>query len=141
MVRELAELKAYDFDLPESAIAQHPLPEREGGRMLTLDRSNPTVPATHGRVRDLADCLRPGDLLVVNRTRVVAARLRGHKASGGRIEALLLGAVPGSGRNPVGSWIRINAQTQKHGARCRIAARLLHGIVGCRTRKHSFIWK
>jgi S-adenosylmethionine:tRNA ribosyltransferase-isomerase len=93
MAAEPDELAAYDFALPEAAIAQSPCPERSAARMLVLDRSGPPGVRAHERVSALPAWLEPGDLLVVNRTRVLAARLRGRKASGGRVEALLLGPV------------------------------------------------
>jgi S-adenosylmethionine:tRNA ribosyltransferase-isomerase len=76
--------------LPRDRIAQHPAPERDAARLYVLDRAG--APA-HARVRDLPDWLREGDLLVVNETRVLPARLRGRKASGGAAEALLLGEL------------------------------------------------
>lgn len=77
----------FTYDLPPELIAQAPLPERSAGRMLVLDRS--TGAMADRRVRDLPDFLSPGDLLVLNDTRVVAARLFGSKPSGGRVEMLL----------------------------------------------------
>jgi S-adenosylmethionine:tRNA ribosyltransferase-isomerase len=77
----------FSFDLPPELIAQEPLPRRSASRLLALD-------GVSGAVRDLAfadlaELLRPGDLLVLNDTRVLPARLLGHKASGGRVELLL----------------------------------------------------
>jgi len=92
----LAILDDYDFVLPEAAIAQTALVERDAARLLLLDRETGARVARDRdvRVRDLVDWLRPGDLLVVNATRVLSARLVGRKASGGAAEALLLGADP-----------------------------------------------
>ncbi|MEZ4330570.1 MAG: tRNA preQ1(34) S-adenosylmethionine ribosyltransferase-isomerase QueA [Myxococcota bacterium] len=86
-------LDAYDFALPERLVAQHPLPDREAARLLVVARETgrPIAPETAQHVRDLPRWLRPGDLLVVNATRVLPARLVGRKASGGLAEALLLG--------------------------------------------------
>jgi len=84
-----AELERYAFELPEAQIAQHPPAERDAARMLVLARRGGVL--AHAGVRDLPAWLREGDLLVVNTTRVVPARLRGRKASGGGVEALLLG--------------------------------------------------
>ncbi|HEY8119938.1 MAG TPA: tRNA preQ1(34) S-adenosylmethionine ribosyltransferase-isomerase QueA [Myxococcota bacterium] len=89
------ELADYDFTLPPAAIAQQPLAERDAARLLTLERASGVL--SHRHVRDLPELLRPGDLLVLNATRVVPARLRGAKASGGRTEALLLGASGAAG--------------------------------------------
>ena len=77
----------FSYDLPPELIAQAPLPERSAGRMLVLDRETGAI-ADRG-VRDLPDFLAPGDLLVLNDTRVVAARVFGTKPSGGRVEILL----------------------------------------------------
>jgi len=90
-------LADFDFELPPEQIAQHPARRREAARMLVLDRE--ADGCRHARVRDLLDWLRPGDLLVANATRVEPARLRGHKASGGVAEALLLGAGTLSGQH------------------------------------------
>jgi S-adenosylmethionine:tRNA ribosyltransferase-isomerase len=92
----LAILDDYDFELPESNIAQAPRQERESARLLVLDRSSGRIlaPDEDQRIRDLPKWLRAGDLLVVNATRVLPARLVGRKASGGAAEALLLGPEP-----------------------------------------------
>lgn len=80
---------SYRFELPERLIAQRPLPERSGARLLVL-RARATAPE-HRAVRDLPALLEPGDLLVVNDTAVIPARLYGEKAStGGKVELLLV---------------------------------------------------
>lgn len=88
----LAILDDYDFDLPDSAIAQQATPERDAARLLLFDRAAGRLVAADAdhRVRDLPRWLRPGDLLVVNETRVLPARLLGRKRSGGAAEALIL---------------------------------------------------
>jgi S-adenosylmethionine:tRNA ribosyltransferase-isomerase len=88
-----AELDAFDYVLPPDRIAQQPTRERDDARLLVLDRAGGRL--AHRGVRDLPALLSPGDLLVVNATRVVPARLRGRKATGGAAEALLLGPAPG----------------------------------------------
>jgi len=76
----------FDYALPPELIAQHPSPERGGSRLLHLDAQG----RLHDRVfADLATMLRPHDLLVFNDTRVIKARLTGHKASGGKVEVLV----------------------------------------------------
>jgi S-adenosylmethionine:tRNA ribosyltransferase-isomerase len=92
----LDDLSRFDFALPSEQIAQHPPDERDGGRLMHLDRRTGSV--EHSEIRALPALLRDGDLLVTNATRVLAARLRGHKASGGAAEALLLGASQIEGR-------------------------------------------
>lgn len=77
----------FDFDLPPEAIAQRPAP-RGTSRLMTLDRATGAI--GHRSVADLPSLLRPGDLLVVNDTRVVPARLFGVDAEGRRTEFLLV---------------------------------------------------
>ena len=84
---DLFSLAAYDFDLPDANIAQTPIEPRHAARLLVLDPATGTL--THHTVADLPRLLPPGTLLVVNDTRVVPARLLGHKESGGRVELLL----------------------------------------------------
>jgi S-adenosylmethionine:tRNA ribosyltransferase-isomerase len=84
-------LSDYDYELPESLIAQTPLEDRAASRLLHLDRQSGQV--THREFRDVTRLLRAGDTLVVNNTRVSAVRLYGHKPTGGTVEALLLEAV------------------------------------------------
>jgi len=92
----LDDLSQFDFALAPEQIAQHPPAERDGGRLLRLERKTGRV--EHSEIRALPALLRDGDLLVTNATRVLAARLRGHKASGGAAEALLLGPSEIEGR-------------------------------------------
>jgi S-adenosylmethionine:tRNA ribosyltransferase-isomerase len=77
----------FAYHLPEELIAQTPLAERSASRMLVLGSAGGAL--TDGSVRELPSFLAPGDLLVFNDTRVVAARLIGAKPSGGRVEILL----------------------------------------------------
>ena len=89
-------LKKSDFhyDLPPELIAQAPLPERSASRLLLVPPA-PAAFADHG-IRDLPELLQPGDLLVFNDTRVIPARLHGHKASGGKVEILIERLLPGN---------------------------------------------
>jgi S-adenosylmethionine:tRNA ribosyltransferase-isomerase len=75
------------FELPESLIARHPLPERRSSRLLVLDGVSGAI--DHRQFSSLLDYLRPEDLMVFNDTRVIPARLFGHKASGGKLEILV----------------------------------------------------
>lgn len=77
----------FHYHLPSELIAQQPLPERSASRLLHV----PPAPAAFAdrAMRDLPDLLAPGDLLVFNDTRVIPARLFGHKDSGGRVEILI----------------------------------------------------
>ena len=85
----------FTYDLPPELIAQAPPPERSAGRMLLLDRETGAI--EDRRIRELPAFLAPGDLLVLNDTRVVAARVFGTKASGGRVEVLLERPIAGPG--------------------------------------------
>jgi len=82
------DIEDYDYDLPGELIAQVPVPDRDESRLLVVDRSSGSMKDRH--FRDLPELLLPGDLLVVNNTRVVPARIFGRKESGGRIEILVL---------------------------------------------------
>lgn len=77
----------FRFDLPPDLIAQRPLAGRGDSRLLALHASDPAPRDL--RFADLPDLLRPGDLLVFNNTRVMRARLFGHKETGGRVEVLI----------------------------------------------------
>lgn len=78
----------FDFYLPEELIAQTPLERRDGSRLLTLDKH--TGKTSHRHFYDLPQFLRPGDCLVLNDSRVLPARLIGHRPTGGACEVLLL---------------------------------------------------
>lgn len=77
---------SYDYDLPEASIAQNPVEPRDQARLLVVDRED----HRHCRFFELPDLLAPGDLLVLNDTRVIPARLFGEKPTGGRVEVLLV---------------------------------------------------
>ncbi len=80
----------FDFHLPEELIAQHPAIEREEARLLLHEMAGSST--SHRQVRDLPDLLAPGDLLVLNNTRVMPARLYARRQTGGAVELLLLTA-------------------------------------------------
>jgi S-adenosylmethionine:tRNA ribosyltransferase-isomerase len=107
-----------DYELPQELIASRPANERDGARLLVLDGGecashdgaasgpiprDPKGPWVHAAVRDLAELLAPGSLLVLNDTRVIPARLLGRKESGGRVEIFLVR--------------RLGAQTVEEGGR------------------------
>ncbi len=87
----------FDFELPQAAIAQQPAEPRDAARMLVVDRASGTW--THACVAELPSLLDPGDLLLVNDTRVIPARLHGRKESGGRVELFLLERLALDGPN------------------------------------------
>jgi S-adenosylmethionine:tRNA ribosyltransferase-isomerase len=96
------ETAAFDYELPESAIAQEPLARRDAARLL-VDRG-PGRPPEHQHVADLVDLLDPGDLLVLNTTRVLPARLHLVKATGGAAEVLLLEPLAADDEQPERRW-------------------------------------
>jgi S-adenosylmethionine:tRNA ribosyltransferase-isomerase len=113
----------FDYELPPELIAQEPLAERDASRLLVLDRSTGSV--RHRVFRDLPSLLCGGDLLVVNDSRVIPARLFGRKLSGGRVELLLLRRTEGgcweslakpSRRLRVGTQLSIEPKPGRSGA-------------------------
>ena len=80
--------KDFWYDLPEELIAQTPLEKRDTSRLMCLDRKTGEV--THKHFYDIIDSLNPGDCLVMNDSRVLPARLLGHRPTGGAVEVLLL---------------------------------------------------
>ncbi len=86
-------LSAYDYELPADRIARRPAAPRDRSRLLVLECGSGRV--EHRRFREIGAFLRPGDLLVLNDTAVIPARLFGRKETGGRVELLLLD--PGGG--------------------------------------------
>ena len=82
---------AVDYDLPPDAIAQAPVEPRDAARLLIDEGAG--RPPRHGHIPDLVGLIGPGDTVVVNTTRVLPARLRLHKATGGAVEVLLLEPV------------------------------------------------
>lgn len=77
----------FDFNLPDEQIARYPAEQRTGSRLLCLDGSNGAI--VHQRFHDIESLAQPGDLLVLNNTRVIPARLYGKKDTGGKIEILV----------------------------------------------------
>lgn len=78
----------FDYNLPESSIAQTPAEPRDSSRLLVLHRETGEI--EHKIFRDVRDYLKAGDLLVLNQTRVIPARIFAHKETGGKVELLLL---------------------------------------------------
>ena len=130
-------LEDYDFELPDACIAQQPIEPRDAARLLRVDRRTGALSDFH--IRDLPTLLPPGALLVVNDTRVVPARLIGHKPTGGRVEVLLTRPFsrPGadllghevlfkSGKGlTIGQTLRLEARPGSTEAQARVVA--LHG--------------
>ena len=92
-------LSDFDYDLPSAQIAQHPLPDRSASRLLVLDRATANV--RHLHFRDLPSLIPPGDVLVINTSRVIPARLRGKREGGQDAEFLLVRETPD------GTWLAL----------------------------------
>jgi S-adenosylmethionine:tRNA ribosyltransferase-isomerase len=107
-------LSDFDYDLPGELIAQYPLKSRDACRLLVVDRNRGTI--EHRTFSDIGEYMRPGDLLVLNDTRVLTCRLRGKRATGGKVEVFLLrqkeglcfGCMLKPGRLKVGERIFFN---------------------------------
>lgn len=82
------QLSDFDYDLPESFIAQEPVEPRDSSKLMVLDRERQTI--EHRVFRDILNLIHPGDVLVMNNTRVIPARLPATKSTGGAAEILLL---------------------------------------------------
>jgi S-adenosylmethionine:tRNA ribosyltransferase-isomerase len=95
-------LEQFNYQLPESLIAAYPSRAREGSRLLVVRRQTSEI--IHSVFADLGKFLDPGDLLVLNDTKVFPARLRGTKASGGQVEVLLIERFVEAERN---LWIAL----------------------------------
>jgi S-adenosylmethionine:tRNA ribosyltransferase-isomerase len=87
----LYDIENYDYELPPELIAQVPARRRDESRLLVVERKKGTL--KEALFHELPDLLTPGDLLVLNDTRVIAARLYGRKGTGGAVEILILGGV------------------------------------------------
>lgn len=114
-------LAAYDYDLPDDRIAQNPVVPRDSSRLLVVEANS----HRHCIFRDLPDLLQPGDLLVLNNTRVIPARLYGRKVDGGSVEILLLEA-----QEPHCWWALVKpGKRLKPGAKIEFAANLMAEVL------------
>lgn len=122
-----------DYDLPEELIAQAPPAERDGARLCVFERGDSTV--QHRRVTELAGLLPPA-LWVFNDTRVIPARVKAQRQSGGQVELLLLERVAGEGTTEI--WhcmarpakrLRVGEELEVPGMRTRIEARRPDGTL------------
>lgn len=132
-------LSSYQYDLPPGQIAQKPLRNRDDSRLMLLGRRSGRT--RHAVFRSLPDHLRPGDLLVVNNSKVFPARLLGRKPSGGKVEVLLLypvGAVagetdcPGARDRAGGEWFCLvrSSRRPRPGQTCRFPGGMQGTITG-----------
>lgn len=126
-------LDDYHYDLPDTLIAQSPTPNREGSRLLHLQRTDGTL--SHRRFPDIVDLLRPSDLLVINDTQVIPARLCGRKPTGGKAELLILDYGQREdrdphGRNPIYRCLIKASKTAGPGTRILLEADVVAQVQG-----------
>jgi S-adenosylmethionine:tRNA ribosyltransferase-isomerase len=135
IMEEHFQLSAYDYLLPEENIAQRPADRRDRSKLLVLDCAADRT--EHRRFADIIDYFVPGDLLVLNNTRVFPARLFGRKESGGRVEILFL-AFPEltPARREKNGWQSVEAEVllksskrPREGSRLVFADRLLATVL------------
>src|SRR5438309_2832611 len=118
-LRILNKISNFDYDPPRELIAQTPIEPRDASRLLVLNRATGAI--EHRHCRDIGAYLRPGDLLMANQSRVIPARLLGHRAeTGGAVEVLLLAERPDLGADCWETLVR-------PGRRLHEGARLVFG--------------
>ena len=116
-------LSDFDYTLPPELIAQHPVVPRDAARLMVVDRRRDLI--THCTFRDLPEFLPPTDVLVLNDTRVIPARLQARKPSGGAVEVLLLRPAASGAQEPgVEHWEALvrPGRRVRRGARIRVSA-------------------
>lgn len=111
-------LSDFDYQLPAELIAQHPAGQRDASRVMTLDRESGALDEL--TVAGIASRFRAGDLLVLNDTRVIPARLKGQKESGGAVEIFLVRRLAGEGE--LWSCLLKASKSPKAGARVLLGA-------------------
>jgi S-adenosylmethionine:tRNA ribosyltransferase-isomerase len=116
-------LSEFDFELPPELIAQKPTAERTASRMMVLNRDDKAI--CLGHFSDLSDNLRRGDLLILNDTQVIPARLLGHKATGGKVEVFLVHRLAGADE----CWACLTKSSRSPKAGTRIF--FSDGLEGC----------
>src|SRR5690242_6178813 len=107
----------FDYELPPELIAQTPPARRDGARLLTVDRRSGAL--AHRRFDELPELLRPSDVLVFNDSRVIPARLRGRKSTGGAVELLLLR------RTSADTWLAMARPGLREGTQVDLTAGVL----------------
>jgi S-adenosylmethionine:tRNA ribosyltransferase-isomerase len=126
-------LSDFDYHLPAELIAQHPAARRDASRVLTLERASGLLGET--TVAELARLFRPGDLLVLNDTRVIPARLQGRKESGGAVEIFLVRRVAGEEE----IWSCLIKASKTPGPGCRVL--LPAGVVATVGEREAGEWR
>ncbi|MFH1440570.1 MAG: tRNA preQ1(34) S-adenosylmethionine ribosyltransferase-isomerase QueA [Candidatus Omnitrophota bacterium] len=117
-------LSNFDYNLPKELIAQYPVKDRDSSRLMVLNREDSTF--TGAVFKNITDYLRLGDLLVLNNTKVLPARLIGSRLSGGKVDILLLGHKQGLTFN---SEAPLNIDTPIDGIRFRFKALIKPGKI------------
>ncbi len=112
----------FEYELPQNCIAQEPAEPRDSSRLMVLNRSNNTL--EHRIFNQLGEYFHPGDVLVLNQTRVIPARVMAHKLSGGKVELLLLRKEDGVTWETLVGGKKVDA-----GTRLRIGEELFATIV------------
>ncbi len=134
-------LSGYDYELPIDIIAQNPASPRDSSKLLIVDSVNTgnSKQPTCEVFRNLPNILQPGDLLVMNNTRVIPARLHGHKSTGAEIEVLLLeerqhnywlALVKPGKRFKLGTELIFTTGTQKNGSKFNLGREMKATVVG-----------
>lgn len=119
----------FDYDLPESMIAQEPIEPRDSSKLLHLDRRENTL--NHYIFRDIADLIQPGDVLVMNNTRVIPARLQAFKVeTGGQVEILLLRQLDDTRWRVLVGGKRVNAGVHLRFGNSEITVDVLEDLEG-----------
>jgi S-adenosylmethionine:tRNA ribosyltransferase-isomerase len=115
----------FNYDLPEELIAQHPCAQRDGSRLMVLDCRTRQIESD--QFKRIVDYFHKGDVLVINDTRVIPARLLGHKESGGKIEVFLVRKLPEAGE----CWLCLtrSSKSPRPGTRLVLADRLTATVV------------
>jgi S-adenosylmethionine:tRNA ribosyltransferase-isomerase len=126
-------LSDFDYELPPELIAQHPAARRDASRVLTLAKGDGALGEL--TIAGLAQLFRPGDLLILNDTRVIPARLQGKKESGGAVEIFLVRRIAGEGE--LWSCLIKASKTPKPGCRVLLSA----GVVATVGERESGEWR
>jgi S-adenosylmethionine:tRNA ribosyltransferase-isomerase len=121
------DVRELEYELPEDRIAQRPMPQRDAARLLCVARGGDSL--HHQHVRDLAGLLSPS-LIVLNDTRVLPARLLGHKQSGGKVELLLIERISAPG--VVERWLALGRASKglRPGERIVLGDGAMHAEIG-----------
>lgn len=126
-------LSDFDYQLPAELIAQHPAERRDASRVLTLDKESGALGEL--TVAGIASQFRPGDLLVINDTRVIPARLKGQKESGGAVEIFLVRRHAGEGEQ----WSCLIKASKSPKPGCRVL--LSEGVVATVLDREGGDWR